>query len=171
MRIFTARLLILVSILIIFGYSIRKNNNFVDIRKVFKDHFSIFGAAHHIVALYVIPIFTSIGVSLLYTFDNSMVEAIMVVISVVISALLSFQGGILNADSNDDKRIILNQTNASINFVVLINIVLVFIMLIYTTFENVILERIFTGIISYVLLITFLTILIIVKRIRVLMSK
>ena len=40
-----------------------------------------------------------------------MVEAIMVVISVVISALLSFQGGILNIESNKNegrKKVILS---------------------------------------------------------------
>ena len=103
-----------------------------------------------------------------------MVEAIMVVISVVISALLSFQGGILNIESNKNeerKKVILEETNASINFTVLINIILVFFMLIYVAINNSIFRIIFTAIISYILLITFLTIMIIIKRIRILFKQ
>ena len=100
-----------------------------------------------------------------------MVEAIMVVISVVISALLAFQGGILDIESNKKdgrKKAILEETNASINFTVLINIILVFFMLIYVAISNSMFRIIFTAIISYILLITFLTIMIIIKRIRIL---
>ena len=110
-------------------YGIKRNNNFINIFKIVTDHFKIFdGAKKHIIVLYFVPILTSIGISVLYTFSDSMVEAIMVVISVVISALLSFQGGILNIESNKNeerKKVILEETNASINFTVLINIILV----------------------------------------------
>ena len=120
------------------------------------------------------PIITATGISIIYTFSDSMVEAIMVVISVVISALLSFQGGILNMESqkNDGiKKLVLEETNASINFTVLINIILVFFMLIYVAIDNIIFRTIFTSIISYILLITFLTIMIIIKRIRILFKQ
>lgn len=164
--------LIILSLIILFIYGIKKNNNFINIFKIIKEHFKIFdGAKKHIIILYIIPAMTSIGIAMLYSFSTSMVEAIMVVISVVISALLSFQGGILNIEQNKNdkrKKEILEETNASINFSVLINIILVFLMLIYVAIDNNILKTIFTGIISYILLITFLTIMIIIKRIRIL---
>lgn len=167
-----ANSLIIISINIMILYGIRKNNNFVNISMIIRDHFKIFdGAKKHIIVLYIIPIMTAIGIALLYNFSISMIEAIMVVISVVISALLSFQGGILNVESKskDSKyRDILSETNASINFTVLINIFLVFIMLIYIGLANNILKIIFSSIIVYFLMITFLTILIIIKRIRIL---
>lgn len=167
-------ILIGISIIIMLIYGLRNNNNFINISKVIKEHFMIFGGAKkHIIVLYIMPMIMSIGIGLTYSFGNSMIEAIMVVISVVISALLAFQGGILNIGQNQnsmDKEEILNETNASINFTVLINIFLVFLMLIYIALEDIILKSIFTSIISYILLITFLTILIIVKRIRPLLK-
>ncbi len=173
MKIIIANILIGISAIIMMIYGIHKNNNFINISKIMKDHFKIFGGAKkHIIVLYIIPVITSIGIALIYSFSDSMIEAIMVVISVVISALLAFQGGILNIRQNSHKREIeiLNETNSSINFTVLINIVLVFLMLIYITMTNEIIKFIFTAIIVYILLITFLTILIIVKRIRVLLN-
>lgn len=167
-------ILIGISIIIMLIYGLRNNNNFINISKVIKEHFMIFGGAKkHIIVLYIMPMIMSIGIGLTYSFGNSMIEAIMVVISVVISALLAFQGGILNIGQNQnsmDKEEILNETNASINFTVLINIFLVFLMLIYIAMEDIILKSIFTSIISYILLITFLTILIIIKRIRTLLK-
>ena len=167
-------ILIGISIIIMLIYGLRNNNNFINISKVIKEHFMICGGAKkHIIVLYIMPMIMSIGIGLTYSFGNSMIEAIMVVISVVISALLAFQGGILNIGQNQnsmDKEEILNETNASINFTVLINIFLVFLMLIYIAMEDIILKSIFTSIISYILLITFLTILIIIKRIRTLLK-
>lgn len=175
MRFKIAFFLIILSFLLMFIYGIRKNNNFINIFKIIGDHFKIFdGAKKHIIILYIVPIMTAIGISMIYVFSNSMVEAIMVVISVVISALLSFQGGILNIEHNKDnkrKKEILDETNASINFTVLINIILVFFMLIYVAIENYIFRTIFTAIITYILLITFLTIMLIVKRIRILFKQ
>ena len=87
--------LIILSLVILFIYGIKRNNNFINIFKIVADHFKIFdGAKKHIIVLYFVPIITATGISIIYTFSDSMVEAIMVVISVVISALLSFQGGI-----------------------------------------------------------------------------
>jgi len=126
MKLNIAFFLIILSLVLLFIYGIKRNNNFINILKIVTDHFKIFdGAKKHIIVLYFVPVLTSIGISILYTFSDSMVEAIMVVISVVISALLSFQGGILNIRQNGDKREkeILNETNASINFTVLINII------------------------------------------------
>lgn len=175
MRLNIAFSLIILSLVILFIYGVKKNNNFINIFKIVSDHFKIFdGAKKHIIIIYVVPILTAVGISILYTFSNSMVEAIMVVISVVISALLSFQGGILNIESNKNKarkKVILEETNASINFTVLINIILVFFMLIYVAIDNNLFRTIFTSIISYILLITFLTIMIIVKRIRILFKQ
>lgn len=167
--------LIILSLVILFIYGIKRNNNFINIFKIIADHFKIFdGAKKHIIVLYVVPILTATGISIVYTFSNSMVEAIMVVISVVISALLAFQGGILNIESNkkdERKKAILEETNASINFTVLINIILVFFMLIYIAISNSIFRIIFTAIITYIVLITFLTIMIIIKRIRILFKQ
>lgn len=164
--------LIVLSLILLFIYGIKRNNNFINIFKIIADHFKIFdGAKKHIIVLYFVPILTAVGISILYTFSDSMVEAIMVVISVVISALLAFQGGILDIESNKKdgrKKAILEETNASINFTVLINIILVFFMLIYVAISNSMFRIIFTAIISYILLITFLTIMIIIKRIRIL---
>lgn len=175
MRLNIAFSLIVLSLVILFIYGIKRNNNFINIFKIVTDHFKIFdGAKKHIIVLYFVPILTAIGISILYTFSDSMIEAIMVVISVVISALLSFQGGILNIESNKNegrKKAILEETNASINFTVLINIILVFFMLIYVAINNSIFRTIFTAIISYILLITFLTIMIIIKRIRILFKQ
>ena len=142
MRLNIAFSLIVLSLVILFIYGIKRNNNFINIFKIVTDHFKIFdGARKHIIVLYVVPIITATGISIIYTFSDSMVEAIMVVISVVISALLSFQGGILNMESqkNDGiKKVVLEETNASINFTVLINIILVFFMLIYVAIDNII---------------------------------
>ena len=174
MKIIIASTLIVISLLIMFFYGIKKSNNFINISKIISDHFKIFdGAKKHIIILYIVPIITAFAISMLYCFSDSMIEAIMVVISVVISALLSFQGGILNINqngANKRKELVLKETNASINFTVLINIILVFFMLIYIAIENTILKTLFTGIIAYILMITFLTILIIVKRIRVILN-
>ena len=99
MRLNIAFSLIILSLVILFIYGVKKNNNFINIFKIVSDHFKIFdGAKKHIIIIYVVPILTAVGISILYTFSNSMVEAIMVVISVVISALLSLQGGILNIE-------------------------------------------------------------------------
>ena len=175
MRLNIAFSLIVLSLVILFIYGIKRNNNFINIFKIVTDHFKIFdGARKHIIVLYVVPIITATGISIIYTFSDSMVEAIMVVISVVISALLSFQGSILNMESqkNDGiKKVVLEETNASINFTVLINIILVFFMLIYVAIDNIIFRTIFTSIISNILLITFLTIMIIIKRIRILFKQ
>ena len=175
MRLNIAFSLIVLSLVILFIYGIKRNNNFINIFKIVTDHFKIFdGARKHIIVLYVVPIITATGISIIYTFSDSMVEAKMLLISVVISALLSFQGGILNMESqkNDGiKKVVLEETNASINFTVLINIILVFFMLIYVAIDNIIFRTIFTSIISYILLITFLTIMIIIKRIRILFKQ
>lgn len=166
--------LISISIFIMLIYGVKRNNNFINIINIIKDHFKIFdGANKHIIVIYILPILTSVGLSLIYSLTDSMIEAIMVVISVVISALLTFQGVIMNIetkDNEDRKKELLEETNSSINFIVLINIFLVFLMLIYIAIEDKIWKKIFTTIIIYLLIITFLTILIIFKRIRVLLK-
>lgn len=174
MKFVIANLLIVLSICIMLIYGMKRNNNFINISNIIKDHFEIFGGAKkHIIIIYIIPVITCIGISLIYTFSSSMIEIIMVVTSVVISALLAFQGVIMNLERKSEDEInrkILLETNSSINFIVLINICLIFIMLIYMVLKNQIIKSIFTGIILYVLMITFLTILIIVKRIRILLN-
>lgn len=175
MKVNIAFSLIALSLIILFIYGTKKNNNFINIFKIVTEHFKIFdGAKKHIYILYFVPILTAVGISIVYTFSNSMIEAIMVVISVVISALLAFQGGILNIESNKNeeiKKAIIEETNSSINFTVLINIILVFFMLIYVAIDNKLFRIICTAIISYIVLITFLTIMIIIKRIRILFKQ
>ncbi len=175
MKVYIANGLIIVSIVIMILYAVRKNNNFLNISKIVVDHFKIFnGANKHIIVIYVLPAFVATGIALKQSFNSSLIEAILVVISVVISALLAFQGAIMNINrKNEDEKFndILAETNSSINFTVLINIVLVFFMLIYVGINNDLVKSIFTGIISYILLISFLTILIIMKRLRVLFEK
>ncbi len=169
-----AGLLILVPCLLIFHNLCDRNASFMNLNKVFKEHFGLFKKCkYQYVIFYVYPILVSVGICFYFTPKASFMEQFNVVVSILLSALLAIMSILISKDFSglaDDARnnakAILCETNNAIIFDVSIGIMLIIVNLVLFTIdvENTLWAKVIAGISYYLFIVMLLTILLIIKR-------
>ncbi len=169
-------ILFLVSILILILNFFSRNNNFFDVRGVFKQHFAIFlGAPFQIVVFFITPLLISIGIVLIKTIDKDIINNINIVLSIFISmffAMLSILTGIeKKAGNNSEYNDLLKETFNTIifeNILCLVILVISFVQLFINDYTVSLYLKIASFIIYYLIIVVVLNIFVVIKRVKVL---
>lgn len=169
-----AVVIIIVPCLLIIHNLCAKNASFIDLNKVFVEHFGLFSKSkYQYVIFYVYPLMISAGISYYFTPEASFMEQFNVVVSILLSALLAIMSILISKDLSglqEDQRekahAILKETNNAIIFDVAIGIVLIIFNLVLFTLDigNALGAKIIAGISYYLFIVMLMTILLIIKR-------
>ena len=182
--------LFLVPTLLWFFSAFRKNNNFFDVRNVFKQHFLIFKKnKFQIIIYYVLPILVALGIVKEKLIDKDIINNLNLVLSIFISmffAMLSIlcslppkeDSGSPPKEDGDRKRQVYNQllkeTCNTILFECIICILLLvisFITLFVGNFDFGWVTFLLSLLIYYLMIVAIMDIFIIIKRIQCLFDK
>lgn len=191
---YAIRQLSIPSILFIFGFGaifaslIQKNNNFMDTRLIFKQHFSVFkGSKFACFVIFVVPAILSSSVTMVHTIDKETVSNLNVVLSILtslffamLSILCSLLGTLKDNPSQEEtcsKRTkykdLLKDTFNSVLFECIVCVLLLlvnFSQLFFDNFASSVWLYAISGIIYYLTFVVILNIFVIVKRIRILFN-
>lgn len=159
----------------------QRNSNFVELRRVFKEHIALFkNARYQYFIFYVYPFIMSIGISILYVAEKEMYKDIIVVVSIFISMLLAILSIITTKDLSKYEpniqqkiKVVIKETSNAIVFCTAISIFIIYVSLIMTAIDfnkYQCCARAVAVIIYYLLLVLLLNILLIVKRMGKLLS-
>lgn len=159
-----------------------KTDNYIDIRSIIKNHYSIFdGSIIQILFFTIIPLFFAIGFTLAQTVTKDIYDCLNVIFSIFVAmffSILSILLSILSKDGKDEEKKIkqnkeylklIEQSNDTVIFEILLSIVLLFIILIYSLLpENtdIFVKVVFSVIIYYLTASVLLNIFILIKRLK-----
>lgn len=151
---------------------LRRNNNFFDVRPIFRQQFSMFrNCKGQIVIFYIVPLIIAIGIVRIRLIDKDIINNINIVLSIFVSMLFAIMS-ILNGYEKSNKKQclkVLDETNNTIVFETILCIVILilsFIVLFIDNFEKNILLVIVSVIIYYLMFTVILHIFIIIKRMK-----
>lgn len=95
---------VILSFICIFLSLIRKKDSFFNIRKVVKNHLSVFKSCpYQYVIFYVFPLFLAIGLALIYQAGQSFYSELSVVIGIILSILMAILSIISGYDFSNVK--------------------------------------------------------------------
>jgi len=103
---------------ILLCFTIRKNNNFFDVRKIFLDQFKMFkNAKEQLLVFYFVPFILSVAVVKIKCIDTTIINNIVIVLSIFISMLFAMLS-ILNSYNSKKPEyvVVLNETYNTIMF-------------------------------------------------------
>lgn len=171
-----------IGVFFIIIYANMKTDNYIDIRSIIKNHYSIFdGSIIQILFFTIIPLFFAIGFTLAQTVTKDIYDCLNVVFSIFVAmffSILSILLSILSKDGKDEEKKIkqnkeylklIEQSNDTVIFEILLSIVLLFIILIYSLLpENtdIFVKVVFSVIIYYLTASVLLNIFILIKRLK-----
>lgn len=124
------------SLLLILLILFRKNEPYFNCRKIMKDHFALFSnCKFQYFVFYILPIFFSVGLSLLFTVNQEFFSYLGVVLSVILAmlfALLAILSGLdfskfTNKDYREKAELAVKQTINAVLFCCIIGIILLLI--------------------------------------------
>lgn len=166
---------ILISVAFLLFSLFFKYSNFMDIRKIIIQHFSVFkGNRIQCFGIFVAPLVISIALAFIKCIDKDIIGNLNIILSLLISMFLSilsilcsFNREVENANYNQ----LLKETYNTTIFEIILCLLLLFIsfiVLFIGDFEETIKFKITSGVIYYLTMIMILNILVIIKRIKVL---
>lgn len=177
-------ILVVISFVCIFLSLIRKNDSFFNIRKVVKNHLRLFkDCPYQYVVFYVLPLFFSVGLSLIYQAAPAFYSDVSVIIGILLSillAMLSIISGYDFAEIEDVKqkenanRVLSETVNAIIFACLLCVFVMLFVLAMiviegvdfsWLCFNPIVLKCIASGVVYYVFSVILLSLLLIVKHV------
>lgn len=151
----------------------KKNENFFDLRNVFKSHFLLFKNSRlQYLNFYILPLIMAIGVSTFYVPGNEYYAQQNVILSIFISLLITILSIIVSKNYGDEKRekvkVVLEETSNAIVFSVCLCVFLMVLSLIMIAINNIDKTLSFAvGVLSYyMLMIILLNMLLIIKRLE-----
>lgn len=124
------------SLLLILLFLFRKNEPYFNCRKIIKDHFALFSnCKSQYFVFYILPIFFSVGLSLLFTVNQDFFSYLGVVLSVILAmlfALLAILSGLdfsqfKNKECREKAELAVNQTTNAVLFCCILGIILLLI--------------------------------------------
>ena len=100
------------------AYVFKKHNNFIDCRAIIKNHFSIFksepdenGKSNYlkgqIFFFFIIPLLLSISVSNISCLDNTMINVITVIMTIITSMFFTVLGLLMSIEKKDEVQILM----------------------------------------------------------------
>ena len=173
-------------VIVLFICILKKHNNFINVREVFKEHFKIFNSNKgQYINYYVLPAVLAFCISEIRTLDINLCQNINIVVSILISMLFAMLGIISSSKKQvSNNNINLDETNRknkinklyyetynSIIFEIIICIAILFasfIVLFLNGISNIILNITFSTILYYLIFVVLLNILIVLKRLKIL---
>lgn len=174
---------VILSFICIFLSLIRKKDSFFNIRKVVKNHLSVFKSClYQYVIFYVFPLFLAIGLALIYQAGQSFYSELSVVIGIILSilmAILSIISGydFSNVKDEGQRKRANDVLKETINAIVFNSLLCVFMMLYalsmiiidgadfsWIKIDTIILKSVASGIAYYVFSVILLTLFLIVKH-------
>lgn len=171
-----------IGVFFIIIYANMKTDNYIDIRSIIENHYSIFdGSIIQILFFTIIPLFFAIGFTLAQTVTKDIYDCLNVIFSIFVAmffSILSILLSILSKDGKDEEKKIkqnkeylklIEQSNDTVIFEILLSVVLLFIILIYSLLPedaNNIIKVIFSVIIYYLTASVLLNIFILIKRLK-----
>lgn len=170
-------ILFVISIFALIACFTMKNNNFLDIKMVFKQHFQIFQDAPLQKMIFIfVPLLMSVAIVDIQCVDKAIVNNLNIVISIFLSmffAMLSILSGMefKREPQNDVYNKLLKETFNTIVFEIVFCIILLmfsFTLLFVDNFTSGYLLKIISFLVYYLLLAVILNIFIVIKRIKVL---
>lgn len=152
-----------------------KNGNFLDIRSIFAQHFTIFrGNILQLFSIFIVPIFFSIGLVQIRCVDREILNNLNIVLSILIAMFFSVLSILISIDGQKKKdtyQRLLTETFTTTIFEIILCLLLLFIsfiVLFIGLFGNTVISKIISGAIYYLTIVTILNILVIIKRIKLL---
>jgi len=153
----------------------KENDNFFDLRKVLKSHFSLFkNSQYQYIVFYVLPCIFSVGLALIYIADNVFYSELAVVISIIFSMLMASMSILIGKDCDifEDRtqreqiKIVIRETINAILFVSLLCILLLLMVLVsgIKIATSVSVNFLFAAITYYLFIVLLLNLLLIIKR-------
>jgi len=164
-----------ISIIILLFCFTRKNNNFFDIRSIFKHHFSIFNRnLFQLFVFYFIPLLLAFGTLGIKTIDKYIINNVNIVLAIFISMFFAMISILYSTSSKenvtDEKRKkLLHETINTILFECVLSIILLVISFIVLFIDDYNLSWpivIVSLIIYYLLFVIILNVFIVIKRIK-----
>ena len=175
MNIISAILFTMGTVILVLGFSL-KMSNFLDIRRIFLDYFSVFkGNPLQLASIFIVPILFSIGIVRMRCVDKEILNNLNIVLSVLVamffstlSILCAFEDK--NSKNQTYKRLLKETFNAAIfeAIICLLLLFISFITLFIGKFEQSLYLQIVSGSIYYLAFVAVLNILVIIKRLKVL---
>ena len=157
---------------------LQKNNSFFNVREVIKKQHNMLKSSRiHRSSFYVLPLFLSAGLAILFVpdgdFISSMITVVCMLLSILLAALAIIASNNASKAANRDQKEIINEvikeTIFSISYAAYLSIILLsYLLLLFAIKVNTlcsVFATVLTGIGYYVFVLIVLTLLIIIKRI------
>ena len=153
-------LFIVGTVVLIFSFSL-KMSNFLDVRSIFLEHFSVFkGNPLQLVSIFIVPVLFSIGILNIRCVDSGILNNLNITLSILIAIF-----------KNSKYKQLLKETFNATIFEALVCLLLLFISfvtLFIGEFKQSLYLQIISGSIYYLAIVAVLNILVIIKRLKVL---
>ena len=167
--------LCLLGIIILLISFFSKFGNFLDVRSIVKQHLEIFkGNYLQMISIFIVPIFFAIRIVLTKTVDEGILNNLNIVLTILITMLfstLSILCSLRVPNDNERYHTLLEETFVSTVFEALLCLLLMiisFIILFLDNFNNTIWMKVLSVLVYYLVMLVFMNILVIIKRINVL---
>ena len=176
-------LLVAVSVILICGSLLRKNESYFNLRSVIQRHFGLFkNCKSQYIVFYGFPLLLSVGLAMLYETNNSFFSELNVILSILISilfAILSILCGYDYSSVADERqkknaKTVLRDTVNAIVFTAALSVFLLLYGLVFSVvsmdsfnewfFDATIAKRIVSGISYYIFTVILLNLLLIIKH-------
>lgn len=167
----SSHFLLSISCIILILNFIRRNNNFFDIRRVFKDQLDVFdGAKDQIFVFFGVPILLAFGVANYKLIDKDIIDNVVVVLSIILSMLFAILS-ILTSFTKDEAifKVVLKETFNSVIFVAILCIMalMISVSVLFVKCIKLVLVNYIVSTVVYCLFFTImLNIFIIIKRMK-----
>ena len=168
--IFSSTFLFSISAIIIFLNSIKKNNNFFDIRKIFIDQFKIFNnSKSQLFLFYGVPMLLAIATVRVKHLDLEIVGNIVIVLSIIISMIFAMISVLTSFENKENLRQVQNETFNTLSFEAILCIMALlisFIVLFVEEIDNEYISFVISIAIYYLMYTITLNIFIVIKRLK-----
>lgn len=168
---------IIIPLLIMIIGSLKKYNNYFDVRRILKTQYSMLrNSKGTLITIYILPIIIAIGIIRTKTISVEIINSVNVVLSILITMFFSIMSIIINFNNtkSENYKKTLKETNNTIMFEILVSVFLLictFLYMFIQNIENQIILYIFSFAVYYLSIVVLVNIFIIMKRMYILYDK
>ena len=165
---------IIIPLIIMIICTLKKYNNYLDVRKIIKDQLKMFeNNISTFIIIYILPIIIAIGIIRIKTIDIEVINTVNVVISILVAMFFAILSIIINFknEKSENYKKTLKETNNTIIFEILLSVFLListFIYMFIETVQNIIILYAISFIIYYLSIVVLMNIFIVIKRMYIL---
>lgn len=139
---------IIISTIIVIIYMFQKNNNFIDIKRMVSNHFKIFNkSVWQILFFTIIPILFSIGFLIEQRLNDTILNCLSVIFSILVAMFFSILAVLLSIQSNFNQKntqknmynntlLVIEQCTDTVIYEILLSIVILFLLFLFVVFEK-----------------------------------